>query len=80
MDYKEFGKEIALLRKQQKISQEQLSKDLHISRATISGLENGRASDVGLKKILQIIDYFGYELSLNEKSAFPTFEELKDGK
>jgi len=78
MDYQEFGKKLAFLRKEQKISQEQLSKDLGISRATISAFENGRSPDVGLKKILQIIDSLGYELTLKEKAPFPTFEELLD--
>lgn len=41
MDFKEFGKNLAILRKQNKISQEQMAKDLGISRATISSFENG---------------------------------------
>ena len=77
MNVNEFGKKISDLRKQQKIRQEQLAKDLQISRATISALENGNGSNVGIKKILQIIDYLGFELTLLEKSPFPTFDELK---
>ncbi|MCD8478213.1 MAG: helix-turn-helix domain-containing protein [Sulfurospirillum sp.] len=50
MDLKEFGAYVAQLRKAKKISQEQLSRDLGISRATISSLENGTSSDVGIKK------------------------------
>lgn len=78
MDLKEFGQELAKLRKEQKISQEKLSKDLNISRATISSLENGTSSDVGIKKVLLILEYLGYELTYKEKSPFPTFEELKN--
>ena len=78
MDFKEFGKSIAFMRKDKKISQEQMAKDLNISRATISSLENARTVDIGIRKILQIIDYLGYELVFKEKSAFPTFEELRD--
>jgi len=78
MDLKEFGGYMAQLRKAKKISQEKLSRDLSISRATISSLENGISSDVGIKKILQILDYLGYELTCKEKSPFPTFEELRD--
>ena len=79
MNFKDFGKNIALMRKEQKISQLQMAKDLHISRATISALENANMGDIGIRKILQIVDYLGYELTFKEKSAFPTFEELKDG-
>ena len=78
MDFKEFGESIALMRKDKKISQGQMAKDLNISRATISSLENAKTVDIGIKKILQIIDYLGYELVFKEKSAFPTFEELRD--
>lgn len=77
MDLKEFGAYVAQLRKEKQVSQEQLSRDLSISRATISSLENGTSSDVGIKKILHILDYLGYELTCKEKSPFPTFEELK---
>ena len=77
MDLNEFGSKISALRKQQKIRQQQLAKDLKISRATVSALENGNGSNVGIKKILQIVDYLGFELTLVEKSPFPTFDELK---
>ncbi len=80
MDFKEFGSILATLRKKQNISQSTLANDLGISRATISSLENARGVDVGLKKVLQILDYLGYELALKEKSQFPSFEELRDGK
>ena len=79
LDFKELGQEFAALRKEQKISSVQMAKDLHISRATISNFENGGMNDIGLKKVLQIADYLGYELALKQKSAFPTFEDLVNG-
>ena len=79
MDFYELGKELALLRKSKNISQQTISKDLNISRATISNFESGTSSDIGLKKVLQIVDYLGYEINLKEKSAFPVFEEVING-
>lgn len=76
MDFKEFGKSISQLRKSKKISQTQIAKDLAISRATISSLENGSSVDVGLKKVLRILDYLDFEINIKEKSRFPVFEEL----
>lgn len=76
MDFNELGKEIASLRKMKKISQKELSEDLHISRATISSFENGNSVDIGLKKVLQIIDYLGFEFVLKEKMQFPVFEDI----
>ncbi len=78
MEFADFGKEISSIRKNKKISQETMSKDLHISRATISSLENGRGVDIGIKKVLYILEYLGYDIELKEKSPFPTFEELRD--
>jgi len=79
MDYKEFGEKIATLRKEKKISQQTLATDLGISRATISSFENGNGVDIGLRKVIQIIDYLGYKFDLKEKSMFPVFEDLVNG-
>ena len=76
MDFYELGKELATLRKSKNISQQAISKNLNISRATISNFESGTSSDIGLKKVLQIIDYLGYEINLKEKSPFPVFEDV----
>lgn len=70
MDFKEFGKQVSILRKKKKISQEKLALDLNISRATISSLENGKNADVGIKKVLQILDYLGFDLEFKEKVDF----------
>ena len=78
MDFKEFGQTISILRKEQKISQDRLAKDIGISRATLSSFENGRGVDIGFKKVLHIIDYLQYEITIKKSSPFPTFEELRD--
>ena len=79
MDFAEFGKNISSLRKQKNISQQQMSKDLNISRATISSFENGNSVDMGFKKVIQIVDYLGYEVTLKEKLPFPVFEDIVNG-
>ena len=79
MDFYELGKELALLRKNKNISQQTISKDLNISRATISNFESGASSDIGLKKVLQIVDYLGYKINIKEKSLFPVFEDIING-
>ncbi|MDP2178673.1 helix-turn-helix domain-containing protein [Methylicorpusculum sp.] len=76
MDFSELGLQIRQLRRQQGISQQQIADDLGMSRATINALEKGRSGDVGVRKVLSILDYLGYELTLREKSPFPTLEEL----
>jgi transcriptional regulator with XRE-family HTH domain len=78
MDYQELGQQVALLRKQQKLTQQQLADYCGLSRATLNALENGRPGDVGTRKLIKILDLLGYELRLREKSPFPTLEELRD--
>lgn len=79
MDYLELGQQVALLRKEKKLSQQTLADYTGLSRATINALENGRPGDVGIRKLIKVLDLLGYEICLREKSPFPTFEELRDG-
>jgi len=79
MDFYDLGKELATLRKAQNISQQTMSKDLHISRATISNFENGSSIEIGLNKVIQIADYLGYKFVLKEKAPFPVFEDIVNG-
>ena len=78
MDLFTLGNTIATMRRQKKVSQQVMADDLDVSRATINALENGRSGDVGVRKVIKILDYLGYELSVREKSLFPTLEELRD--
>jgi transcriptional regulator with XRE-family HTH domain len=80
MEFKEIGQEISFLRRQKKISQQKVANQTGISRSTLNALEKGRAGDVGLRKVLKILDYLGYEMRLKEKSALPTLEELRSDK
>lgn len=77
MDFQELGEALSQLRRSKKISQQTLANHIAVSRATINSFENARPGDVGVRKVLKIIDYLGYELCIREKSAFPTLEELR---
>ena len=79
MTYLELGQAVRELRLQQKISQQQMAVHLAISRTTLNAFELDRSGDMGLKKVMKMLDYLGYEIALREKSPFPTFEELRDG-
>lgn len=75
----QLAQEVRALRQAQSISQQQMAEHLGISRATLNAFENNRAADIGLRKVIRMLDYLGYEFSLREKSPLPTFEELRDG-
>jgi len=78
MDFQTLGHEITAFRQQQGVSQQQMADHLGISRATINALENGRSGDIGIRKVMKILDYLGKELAIRDKSPFPTLEELRD--
>lgn len=78
MDYYELGQELRRLRQEQGVTQQLMAEHLYMSRATLNAFETGRAGDVGLKKVLAMFNYLGKEISLRDKSPFPTFEELRD--
>jgi len=80
MDFQTLGHDISRLRQQQGVSQQKMADHLGISRATINALENGRSGDIGIRKVMKILDYLGKELSIRDKSPFPTLEELRDGR
>lgn len=50
MHFDEIGKYIYKTRKNKKITQAQLGLKLGMSRATISGIENGTVSEIGIRK------------------------------
>jgi transcriptional regulator with XRE-family HTH domain len=76
MNYQALGQYFASLRHEQGHSQQQVADAVGISRATINAFETGRSGDVGIKKILRLADYLGYELCVRPASPFPTLDEL----
>ena len=76
MDFKELGQFVKQTRKVQGVSQQQMAEDLGMARATLSGFESGRVADIGLRKVLKMLEYLGYEVTPNAVSRLPTFESL----
>lgn len=73
----EIGVQIALTRKQRKLTQVQLAEKAGVSRATIDLLENGRASEIGYSRLARILTAVGLELHLQAvTSQRPTLDDL----
>ena len=53
-----------------------------MSRATISGIEKGTLSEIGIRKVFSICDALGLELLVQQKSKRPTLQQLlkRDGR
>ncbi|MEN9864796.1 MAG: hypothetical protein RL748_386 [Pseudomonadota bacterium] len=76
MQLDEIGSQICAARKRQKITQQQLAAQLGMSRATISGIENGSIGEIGIRKIMAICTFLGLELAVQARSKRPTLQQL----
>lgn len=74
----DIGSQIRAERKRRKLSQAELAKLLGMSRSTISQIENGTVQDVGVRKLIRILEVLGLELRVRSAGAPPTLDELRE--
>ncbi len=73
-----IGNHLREARKKQGLSQADLARTLGMSRTTIGQIENGTVREIGVRKLIRMLDYLGLELRVRSAGAFPTLEELRD--
>ena len=73
-----IGNNIRLERKRRKMSQSVLSELLGMSRSTISQIENGTIQDIGVRKVIRILEVLDLELRVRPAGSPPTLEELRE--
>lgn len=74
----EIGEKIRSERKRRKITQERIAKDLSMSRTTLSQIEAGIVQDVGVRKLIRVLEYLGLELRVRQAGTPPTLDELRE--
>ena len=74
----EIGKHIRQERKKRKLSQANLGELLGMSRTTIGQIENGTIQDIGVRKLIRILEILDLELRVRIASGRPTLDELRD--
>ena len=74
----EIGKHIRQERKKRELSQAKLGELLGMSRTTIGQIENGSIRDVGVRKLIRILETLDLELRVRIASGRPTLDELRD--
>lgn len=74
MEFYKISQEITRLRKEQKLTQEQLAKNTGTSRQTISKLERGNISKISLQLFIKILEELNYELEISMKKPFYYFD------
>jgi len=76
-DFIKIGITVRTARKQKGLSQATLAASLHMSRATISAIENGTFNELGARKIASVCAAVGLEISVTARSPYPTYQQLK---
>ena len=72
-----IGRQIAAARRERGLRQADLASQAGLSRATIDALENGRAGDIGISKVIRILATLGLELNIRPfTDQRPTLDEL----
>jgi transcriptional regulator with XRE-family HTH domain len=76
----EIGDKLRKERKRRKISQERMAKDLEMSRTTISLIESGTVQEIGVRKLIRMLEYLDLELRVRPAGVPPTLDELREEK
>ena len=71
-----LGMKIREARKEKHLTQAQLAAAAGIARKSLSQLETGIITDIGIRKVERVLDYLGLELAVRPAGAPPTLEEL----
>lgn len=74
----DIGQHIRQTRKKRHLSQAQIAKALGMSRTTIGQIENGTVQDVGVRKLIRVLEFLSLELRVRNAGSPPTLEELRE--
>ena len=54
-----------------------MSHDVGMGRSTISQIETGIVQEIGVRKLIRILEYLGLEIHVRQAGAPPTLDELR---
>lgn len=74
----DIGSQIRHARRDRRLTQAALATALGMSRATISQLEQGTVQDIGIRKVVRLLEYLGLTLQVRPKGQPPTLDELRE--
>lgn len=73
-----IGKEIRKVRRGRKLSQAELARRVGMSRTTIGQIENGTVQEIGVRKLVRILEFLGLELRVRPSGMPPTLDEIRE--
>ena len=74
----EIGSQIRKNRVDRHITQQQLAQTLGMSRTTIGQIENGIVQEIGVRKLIRILEFLDLELRVRPAGNPPTLDELHE--
>jgi len=78
MNLQQIGSVLRDARKTSGQSQQELAQPLGMSRATISAIENGTVSEIGVRKLMALCAALGLSLQVSSFENRPTLFELRE--
>lgn len=72
-----IGAQLRAARRNGGLTQTQLASSLGMSRATISALESGRCEELGVSKLIRLLELVGLQLTVAPRRNRPTIDDLK---
>jgi len=78
MNMQQIGAALRAARKASRQSQQELAQPLGMSRATISAIENGTVSEIGVRKLMALCAALGLSLTVTGIEKRPTLLELRE--
>lgn len=78
-DFSDIGETLHSLRKEKKYSRELAGTKTGCSAKTIERMEKGEGGDIGISKIMNLLDSLGYQIEIVPKGRLLTMEELQHG-
>jgi len=76
MELEELGRQISRVRRDRRLSQDELAHACGLSRQTISGLERGELTDLGLRKLERLLEALDLELGVRPRHHPITLDDL----
>lgn len=77
MDLIEIGSLVKEARKTRSLTQAELARQSGMSRTTLNALENGQLSELGVGRLIRLLNVIGLELRIGQAQVYrPTLDEL----
>ncbi|MDA8141424.1 MAG: helix-turn-helix transcriptional regulator [Desulfobacteraceae bacterium] len=74
----DIGEKIRQARRSRKITQAQLAQHLGMSRTTIGQIEKGTVQEIGVRKLIRVLEFLELELRVRPAGRPPTLDELRE--